>query len=141
MDKRRIRDYIRLTTALLFSILYLPHLLIWTWGGIKDYVNEDVLATRTDTLSLSGGLGLLYLLHNDRYFRKLFYFRIGPVWALLISWWRPGDKYFVFSATTKIGPGVNIAHPYATVLNAESIGSHFTCIHCTTIGKKIQKGL
>ena len=27
-----------------------------------------------------------------------------------------------------------IAHPYATIINAESIGSNFSCIHCTTIG-------
>ena len=29
-----------------------------------------------------------------------------------------------------------VAHPYATVLNAESIGENFSCIHCTTLGKK-----
>lgn len=28
------------------------------------------------------------------------------------------------------------AHPYSTILNAESIGDNFSCIHCTTIGKK-----
>ena len=27
-----------------------------------------------------------------------------------------------------------IAHPYSTIINAESIGSNFSCIHCTTIG-------
>lgn len=27
-----------------------------------------------------------------------------------------------------------IAHPYATIINAKSIGSNFSCIHCTTIG-------
>ena len=27
-------------------------------------------------------------------------------------------------------------HPYSTVLNAESIGENFSCIHCTTLGKK-----
>lgn len=27
-----------------------------------------------------------------------------------------------------------IAHPYATIINAESIGSNFSCIHCTTLG-------
>lgn len=27
-----------------------------------------------------------------------------------------------------------IAHPYATIINAESIGANFSCIHCTTIG-------
>ena len=28
-----------------------------------------------------------------------------------------------------------MAHPYATILNAESIGRNFSCLHCTTIGK------
>ena len=27
-------------------------------------------------------------------------------------------------------------HPYATFLNAASIGKNFTCLQCTTIGKK-----
>lgn len=27
-----------------------------------------------------------------------------------------------------------IAHPYATILNAQSIGKNFRCIHCTTLG-------
>lgn len=31
------------------------------------------------------------------------------------------------------------AHPYATVLNAEKIGDNFSCIHCTTLGKKGDK--
>lgn len=29
-----------------------------------------------------------------------------------------------------------IAHPFSTVLNAQSIGRNFRCIHCTTLGKK-----
>lgn len=29
-----------------------------------------------------------------------------------------------------------IAHPYGTILNAESIGDNFSCIHLTTIGNK-----
>ena len=33
-----------------------------------------------------------------------------------------------------IGEGMWIAHPYATILNAESIGKNFRCIHCTTLG-------
>lgn len=27
-----------------------------------------------------------------------------------------------------------LAHPYATVINAASIGDSFRCVHCTTIG-------
>ena len=66
----------------------------------------------------------------------MFYYRIGPVASLLIGWWRPGDRYFIISKTTKIGPGVKVAHPYATIINAESIGENFTCIQNTTLGAK-----
>ncbi len=136
MNKRNIRDYLRLGGAILFSFIYVPHILIWQMGGVKSEVNEDVIATGTGQMELRGFLGLLYLLHNDRYFRKLFYHRIGPVWSLLISWWRPGDRYFVFSWSTIIGPGVNVSHPYSTVLNAKKIGRNFSVAHCTTLGKK-----
>ena len=78
----------------------------------------------------------MYQLHNNRYFRSVFYYRIGPAWDLLISWYRPGDKYFCIPFSTKVGKGLKYAHPYSTILNAESIGDNFCCIHCTTIGKK-----
>lgn len=81
-------------------------------------------------------LGLLYLLHNNSYFHSLFYYRIGPVLSLLIGWYRPGDKYFIISKTLKMGGGFLFAHPYATILNAESIGENFSCRHCTTLGAK-----
>ena len=55
---------------------------------------------------------------------------------MLISWYRPGDKYFWIPFSTKVGKGIRYAHPYSTVLNAESIGDNFSCIHCVTIGKK-----
>lgn len=29
-----------------------------------------------------------------------------------------------------------MAHPYATVINADIIGDNFSCIHCTTLGAK-----
>lgn len=136
MYKRKIRDYIRLGCSLLFSWLYLPHLLIYSICGKHEHISRDIEKTHTDTLNLSGALGLLYLLHNNRYYRSLFYHRIGPVWSMLIGWWRPADRYFIISPTTKIGPGVRIAHPYATIINAESIGENFSCINCTTIGSK-----
>lgn len=79
-------------------------------------------------------MSLLYLLHNNKYFRSLFYYRIGPFPSLLISWYRPGSPYFSISYTTSIGQGFNILHPYSTIINAEKIGSFFTCLQCTTIG-------
>lgn len=77
---------------------------------------------------------LLDLLHNNRYYRTVFYHRIGPTLALLIEWCRPGDRYFTIGKTVKIGKGFWFAHPYATVLAADSIGDNFRCIHCTTLG-------
>lgn len=56
--------------------------------------------------------------------------------SLLISWWRPGCRTFIVPYSTRIGKNMLIAHPYSTVLNAESIGDNFSCIHCTTLGKK-----
>lgn len=134
---RKIRDYIRFFCAFIFIVLYIPHLLIYFLSGKKRaLINADVERTDRDTLSIKGALGLLYLLHNDRYFRSLFYYRIGAINALLIRWWRPGDRYFIISYTTEIGPGVQISHPYSTILNAERIGENFSCLHCTTLGNK-----
>lgn len=79
-------------------------------------------------------LYLLYHLTTDRYFRQLFYHRIGPAASTLISWYRPGDKYFQIPKGMKMGGGAIFYHPYATVLNAESIGENFSCIQCTTLG-------
>lgn len=105
-------------------------------GGAKNAIDQDVCRTGTDYIKLSAFFSLLYLLHNNRYFRSLFYYRIGPIVSVFIGWWRPGDKYFTISNTCIIGPGVNISHPYSTILNAESIGKNFSCIHCTTLGVK-----
>ena len=136
IDKKKIRDYIRFLCACICFPIYLPHIIIYMLSREKKLlINSDVAAIKTDSLALNNICGVLYLLHNDCWFRRLFYYRIGPVAAMLISWWRPGDKSFIISYQSVIGPGVCLAHPYATVLNAESIGSNFTCIHCTTIGR------
>ena len=136
MNAKVIRDRLRFCGAILCFPLYIPHLVLYGLGGGSFCIKQDVIRTGTDYINLSGVWGLLYLLHTNRYFRTLFYYRIGPVASLLIGWWRPGDRYFVISKTTKIGPGVKVAHPYATIINAESIGENFTCIQNTTLGAK-----
>lgn len=135
MNKRMIRDFIRLVFSILFFWLYIPHFVLYGCMG-GDGVKSDVQRIKNQiSLELGDGLAFLFLIHQNRYFRSLFYYRIGPVWAMLIGWWRPGDRYFQISYTTKIGKGVLIAHPYSTVINAESIGDNFSCIHCTTLGE------
>ena len=132
MDKRAYRDTLRFISALIFIWLYIPHIII----GYKNSLIKSDIRTISDQIKfhIPTNLQLLYQLHNNRYFRTIFYHRIGPVKSLFIEWLRPGDKYFNISATTKIGKAMWIAHPYATIINAEKIGDNFKCIHCTTIG-------
>lgn len=86
------------------------------------------------TIHLPKVFQLLFLLHYDSCFRTLFYHRIGTMWYALIGWYRPGDKYFKISNTTKIGKGFKLFHPYSTIVNAESIGDNCHIAQCTTIG-------
>lgn len=137
MNLRIIRNNLRLISAYALIGLYLPHLIIYfSKKIIKKEVDLDCIKTGTDQLVLKGWKALLYLLHNDRYFRSLFYYRIGPVRAALISWIRPGERTFIISVTSVIGEGMRINHPYSTVLNAEKIGRNFSCRHLTTLGNK-----
>lgn len=138
MDKRKIRDFVRLLLALLFSWLYIPHFAIYLiFAAKRTVIKSDLKAIEHQlNIAMPRALQLLYQLHNNRYFRHVFYYRIGPAFDLLISWYRPGDKYFWVPFSTKVGNGLKYAHPYSTVLNAESIGDNFYCRHCTTIGKK-----
>ena len=135
MDKRKIRDSIRLFGSICFFWLYIPHFIVFIYK--MNYIISDLKAIEPQlNIRIPIGLQLLYQLHNNRYFRNVFYYRIGPTLYLLISWYRPGDKYFSLPFSTKIGKGLKYAHPYSTILNAEYIGDNFSCIHCTTIGKK-----
>lgn len=134
LDRKKIRDYLRLISALLLSWIYIPHLCGYILK--KDAIVADVnrMSERLN-IRIRGMIALLFFLHNDAYFRSLFYYRIGPIASLLISWYRPGDKYFIISKTLKMKEGFLLAHPYATILNPESIGRNFSCRHCTTLGE------
>ena len=139
--KKQIRDWLKLSWALLFFWAYIPHLFVYlAFGNKRKLVDSDLESLhQLITISIPKAFYLLFLLHNDDYFRSLFYYRIGVVPTLLISWYRPGNKYFHFPPTTKIGPGFNYSHPYGTVLNAESIGANFHCIHHLTLGQNDDK--
>ena len=139
MNKKAIRDYINLVKACLFSILYVPHYIcvLSLGGGGRNLLFSDLdVRKKMLNISLPIWFCLLYYLHNDCWYRNLFYYRIGPARALLISWLRPGDKTLLISQTAKIGPACYLAHPFSTVLAAESIGSNFSCRNGVTLGKK-----
>lgn len=140
MNKRKIRDNLRLIGAILFSWLYIPHMVVYVISGKKRLIDSDIVRLKKQVnIELPNWLAVLYFLHNNSYYRSVFYHRIGPVLALGIGWLRPRNKYFIIPDSTMLGGGILFAHPYSTVLNAESIGKDFSCIHCTTLGKKGDK--
>lgn len=137
--KRHYRDLFKLLSAFMAGWYYLPHLLCLLSNKNIIFSDTKIMMSR-QYVKVNNWLGTLFLLHTNAYYRKLFYYRIGPLKALLVAWMRPGDKHLIISQTTKIGKGCRLAHPFATVLNAESIGDNFFVRHCTTVGKKDETG-
>ena len=137
-DKRFYRDTFKFVGAIIWGGIYLPHILTYLFCSKEKraIIYSDVAAMQHQIhIRIMGIFLLLFFLHTNSYYRSLFYYRIGPVASLLIGWYRPGDKYFIIPVSTKIGKNFCFAHPYSTILNAESIGDNFSCIHLTTIGK------
>ena len=133
---RTIREILRWISAILLTPLHIPHIFFYWFGGGKTNIDLDLNRYKAHFKyeSCSNFLYLLYLLTIDRYYRQLFYHRIGPVASTLISWYRPGDRYFIIPKELKMGGGCIVYHPYSTVLNAEKIGENFSCAHGTTLG-------
>lgn len=75
----------------------------------------------------------LYLLVYYKYYRNLFYYRIGVVHHF-ICFLAPKMEFFFISPTTKIGKGLQLGHCFSTVINAESIGSNCSIYQDVTIG-------
>ena len=136
MDKKAIRDSGRFLWSILFSWIYIPHLIILlSRKQCRKSVFTDLCRIKSQiNIHLGRWCSFIYLIHNSSYFRSIFYYRIGPLTSLLISWYRPGNAYFSISYTTQIDLGLSFYHPYSTVINAEKIGKNFTCLQCTTIG-------
>lgn len=132
-----MRHFFEIIRTVLFCWLYIPHLILYvSLPKRREYINSDLRANSSERItSWPLWIQLLYKLHNDGYFRVIFYYRIGPTISLFFSWIRPGDKMFFINSKCKIGKGLVYHHPWCTRLSG-TIGDNFTCIQCTTIGKK-----
>lgn len=139
MNLRDIRDILKICVSYLLIWLYVPHVLVYLLKK-DESIHADLVRFREgDVIKGSLFSTFMFHIHYNSYYRSLFYHRCGPILSTLIGWYRPGDKYFTISKTTMIGKGCFFEHPYATILNAESIGENFFCIQCTTLGNKNEK--
>lgn len=112
-----------------------PHAILYCISSKKEEIIEDIMVDMSyRNAKLTGINAVLYVILLDKFYRTLFYYRIGKV-SLLVSWlWRGSDSFYPLCK--KMGGGVFAIHPYATILNARSIGRNFSCRQCTTIGNK-----
>lgn len=134
---RRYRDIIRMICALFFLILYIPHYFAFLLSHNQEIIKKDIEANKKYIfVKLGNFCAFIYLLHTNKYFRALFYHRISPLFALILNFFRPSDHYFSISKTTIIKGGFIVAHPFATIINADKIGENFLCRNGTTIGEK-----
>ena len=75
-----------------------------------------------------------YLIHKKPY-RNLFYYRVPQ--ARRLRYFLPEYEMFHIGVKDTIGSNAFVLnHPYGTIINAKSIGSHFTICQLTTIGNK-----
>lgn len=116
------------------SVIFFPVTLSYLFSTNKKIIREDVKVTNEHwRVPWRGVLGLMYQMIKNRYFRNIFYMRVGRS-LYLTQLFFPKDKYFIISKN--IGPGFYPAHPFATIINAQSVGKCFSCRQNTTVGNK-----
>ena len=125
-----------INSIIVFSWLLLwPHAILYLLSNQRKQIYEDIMADmKYRSANITGISAVLYVLLMDRYYRSLFYYRIG-VMSYLVSWLWRGDNSFSITAKNIMG-GVFCVHPSSTYLNAHTIGRNFTCRQNTTIGNK-----
>ena len=121
----------------LYWILYfrvLPHL--WKFSHQDDSKKQLILSDVEEmNCRLKKRKNLDYYLISWPPYRNLFYSRIkygGILLKLLLHEY----KYFIINCPDIGGNAFVLNHPYGTIINALSIGDHFTCCQLTTIGNK-----
>jgi len=118
------------------QLLFIPHILLFLIAKNKQEIRQDLYARKKE---LHGGSKLVYDLTlellTSRYFRTLFYYRTPGMISKIVRIFYPKHTSFTIDVHTKIGGGVHLAHPYATIINAHKIGANLYINHLVTIGE------
>ena len=105
----------------------------------RELIDSDV---REMNKRLKKHEGLLFYLLFYKYYRNLFYQRIGGDMVKFLDIYIRKNDNFVIGVKGGIGKNAYVLnHPYGTILNAKSIGDNFVCCHLTTLGYGKNKGL
>lgn len=123
---------IKFIIAYLNTIRLLPH--IFFFYKNFDVCKEDVIVNAKTKIGDRGlFLSFIYLLVFNKYYRNLFYFRIGNV-SYFFRFLLPPHPCFEISKTSIIGGGLHCGHSFATVVNADQCGCNLSIYQNVTIG-------
>lgn len=112
-----------------FSTLrMLPHIMLYLLH--RKRIDADLCKYREGSPSV---LTFIKVATRQRWFRNLFYYRMGEYRSVFIKWLLPPDSSLHIWCPS-IGSGAHFEHNYSTYLNAESIGKDFYCLQLVTIG-------
>ena len=118
-------------------LIVFPLLFNFIISSKKNYILEDLYARKKfSNNKLQQLFDLSFELLTNSYFRTLFYFRNPNLFSILLRNFYKKHPSFIIEVNTKIGKGLQLAHPYATILNAESIGDYVYVNHLVTVGEK-----
>ena len=119
-------------------LLFAPHIVLYLSSPQKDIITKDLYVRRkaVNTSALGRCVDLAVELMKSRYFRTLFYFRTRGKLSKVLRVFYPKSRSFIIDVNTVIGSGLRLAHPYSTILNAESIGENCYVNHLVTVGEK-----
>lgn len=88
-------SFIKILFFYLKSFIYLPHLLLYVLSTQKGKITNDADNTiRPLGVIYTGAKAVLWLLENDRFFRTMFYQRLG-ILSNLVLWYAPGERTFI----------------------------------------------
>lgn len=120
----------------ILSIKYIPLYILCMCSSQKKAIKEDVIFFM-DHHKLKYSLYQAYLaIFGDRFYRSILYHRLGRI-SKVTSWYIPSESTFVVAKNCKMEGGILAAHSFASVINAKSIGTGFSCRNNITIGNKI----
>lgn len=122
------------------QILFLPHVILFLFSKEKETIAQDIYARKNFNPSL---IHQVYDLSKEllisKYFRTLFYHRTNGFFSKSLRIFYPKESSFIIDLNTEIGGGLQLAHPYSTILNAERIGKNVYVNHLVTVGEKYGK--
>lgn len=110
------------------TLRMLPHIILYII--YRRRIDPDLEKYREGKPSI---LTFIKVATRQRWFRNLFYYRMGEYRSVFIKWMLPPDPTLHIWCP-QIGPGAHFEHNYSTYLNAESIGSNFYCLQLVTLG-------